>query len=368
MRRLVFISPTIVPQQTRFVSALRKYYDADFYFLWDSKSFARDHPDITWKSELHDNCHEVGGCRRFWGHWFSWRVITILRKTRPDILMLGGFSDWANMLAYLWGRLHGCKIVVQTERSRDMKTGKLRGKCLAWRLLHFLYRKVDMVMVTAEDAVPQFRDTFKFGNAVVAGHYPSIIDPYYGHRTRESNKAFTIIFANRLVDLYNPLAAVRIFAGVLSRHPETRMKMNADGPLRKEVEMLIEGLGIKDRVSFLDQIKCWDDLNQIYESCDVMILPAKFSNGNYSIVECAVSGMACFISDKVLGNPEKLSLAQPGAVLPLDEKVFVERVCEAISNPTRFKNLAERSREVYRYRTNEATAKLYYDLFEQLFQ
>lgn len=367
-KRFMFISPTVSPPQVRFVSALREYYDADFYFLDDCDEFARRKPESAWKNELREHCHVIPGCRRVLGRWFTWHILDVLRATNPDILMLGGFSDWAVMIAYAWGRSHKCKIVIQTERSRNMATGKLRNYGLAWRFLHWYYRRVDMIMATAADIVPQFRDTFHFGDVVVAGRYPSIIDPYYQHPLRTERTSFTLLHANRLVDYYNPLASVRIFKKVLQRHPQTKMKMNASGPLRGEVEKLIAALGIASKVTFLDGIRNWDDLNKIYASCDIMILPATFSNGNYTVIECATSGMACFISDKVLGNPELLQQAQPGSVLPLDEDVFSEKICEVISHPSRFKELTERSRDVYRACTNAETAKFYHDLFKRLYQ
>lgn len=368
MKKLIFISPTVSPPQVRFVASLRKHFDAEFHFLDDLEDWARKRPESAWKNELRDNCHVIPGCRRVLGKWFSWHVLKVLQKTRPDILMLGGFSDWAVMMAYVWGRKHGCKIVIQTERSRNMKTGELRKYGLVWRFLHWFYRKVDMIMVTAEDIVPQFRDTFHFGERVVAGRYPYIIDPYYDHPTRETRKQFTLLHANRLVDQYNPLASIRIFSKVHEKYPDTRMKMNAAGSLRGVSERLIAELGLTGKVEFLDGIRNWDDLNGIYSSCDIMILPAKFSNGNYTITECAVSGMACFISDKVLGSAPDLLKAQPGSVLPLDEGLFAEKVCDAIAHPERFGPQAARSREVYRYMTNKETAKLYAELFGKLFR
>jgi glycosyltransferase involved in cell wall biosynthesis len=287
----------------------------------------------------------------------------MLKKERPDILMLGGFSIPGNYLAYRWAKRHGCKVIVQTERSRYIATGVPRPNDWKWKLLRFLYRDVDMVMTTAADIVPQFRDTFKFGEKVVAGQYPSDIDRYYSHPVRKRKDAYTLIFPNRMTDIYNPLGAIEIFAEVVKRYPKTRLKMNASGELRDAVEDKIRELRINDKVEFLDNIKTWDDLGEIYKQCDIMFLPAKFSNGNYTISECQVSGMGCVISDRILGEaPDVIKKFGAGFIVPLRNQAFVEKICWYIEHPELFAQEAEINRIAYKPATLAGTAELFYKL------
>ncbi|MEK6405913.1 MAG: hypothetical protein AABN34_03005 [Acidobacteriota bacterium] len=39
----------------------------------------------------------------------------------------------------------------------------------------------------------------------------------------------------------------------------------------------------------------------IYARCDILILPANFSNGNFTILEAMASGMGVVVGDRVLG-------------------------------------------------------------------
>ena len=115
----------------------------------------------------------------------------------------------------------------------------------------------------------------------MAGRYPTDIDNYFSHPIRQKKDAYTLIYPNRMTAIYNPIGAVEIFAEVLKRYPKTKLKMNASGELRTKVEQRITELGISQSMEFLDHIKTWDELGAIYASCDIMYLPAKFSNGNY---------------------------------------------------------------------------------------
>ena len=360
-KKLVIFSMMASPHQVRFVPYLAKYFDVQHYFydnLADRQAF--------WRVDLGDRCH-ILPCRFKWkAKYFTLSIFRVLKHERPDILMLGGFSVPSNYLAYLWARWHKIPVVVMTERSRD-KNGNLRRYNLVWRLLHFLYRKVTLVMVTDVDIVPQFRDTFRFGEKVVAGRYPCDIDRYFSHPVRRKKDAYTLIYPNRMTDIYNPIAAVDIFAKVLERYPRTRLKMNGAGELRSKVESRIKELGIVKSVEFLDNIRTWDDLSDVYAACDIMYLPAKFSNGNYTIAECRASGMGCVISDRILGKTtNELENAHIGFVLPLDNDLFVEKVCWYIEHPETFADETVRNRERLRCLTHEETAKLYYNLLRGL--
>ncbi len=71
--------------------------------------------------------------------------------------------------------------------------------------------------------------------------------------------------------------------------------------LRSSIEAKIEAVGLTRQCDFLDGLKSWDDLDEIYRGCDVLILPARFSNGNFTILEAA-SGMGLVVSQNVMGN------------------------------------------------------------------
>ncbi len=361
MKKLVFISMVASPHQVRFIPYLRRFFDAEFYF-YDRLSSRQS----WWRVDLGEHGHVLNCSFKWRMKYFTLSVVKVLSRERPDILMLGGFSVPSNYIAYLWARLHHVPVVIMTERSRD-KRGQLRKYGVVWRFLHWLYRDVDRVMVVAPDIVPQFRDEFRFGDKVIAGQYPTDIDRYYSHPVRCKKDSYTLIFANRLTDLYNPIAAVEIFAEVHSKYPNTRMKMNASGELRKVVEKRICDLKIEKFVEFLDGIRNWDELGEVYASCDIMLLPAKFSNGNYTIVECAVSGMGIVLSDKILGVAvERIRQSGVDCILPLENRAFADKICWHIEHPEKFAYETAIFRRIFRADSFEGTAELYDKLLGDL--
>ena len=367
-QKLLYISSVAVPQQIKFCEALQEFFDAEFWFYesaartrgswWDIETGAHckvlDHVSFRTSGRFQE---------RYWAHGLSQQ----LDQFNPDIVMLGGFSIPGNWVAYQWAKRHDKKTIVFTERSRSA-SGVLRKRGLVWRLLRWLYRDVDMVMVCAEDVVPQFRDELGFGNKVVAGRYASDLDDYMLHPVRAAKSAYTYLFANRMTDIYNPMGVIDIFAQVLQRYPGSKLVMNAAGELGPACRSHIAELGLVDAVEFLTELKSWSDLSHVYARCDVLLLPAHFSNGNFTVFEAMASGMGLVISDQVLGVGQTVVDGVNGFVCEPSITSFLERIEHYVQNPALFKVHAETNRPLVEPLSARGTARFFSENLRELLE
>lgn len=355
MKKFVFISNLPAPHQVRYCYALQKYYDTTFLFY----ERQGDKPDY-WKVDLGERCIILPKSIKIKGQYLTFSHLSYLRKINPDIIMLGGFPIPANWIAYVWGRIHKKKIVMFSERSRT-KDGDLRKRGFRSRLFEFLYPKIDLLLATAEDTIPQFKDEFKWHYNVKFLPYASDIDRYYSHPYRTEKSGYTYIFANRLIPIYNPLLALKIFSKIHSMFPDSKLKLCSDGELKEECANFIVNNGLDNAVSFLDEIKHWDELDEIYKTSDIMILPAMFSNGNFTIIEAQASGMGIVISNKVMGTNN----IRGGFICVPDVDSFVENILHYVNTPGIFITHAKMNREdVHQYGCS-AVARCTKELFDQ---
>ena len=359
MRKLVFLSSTAVPQQVKLCCALQNYFDAKFWFY--------EMPDRTrekwWRVDLGEHCKVLNDVYFFksgrWaGRYLAFGLIEELKAFNPDIVMLGGFSIPSNIIAYRWAKRNGKNTIVFTERSRN-KDGVLRKPGVIWRLLHWLYRDVDIVMTSADDAVKQFRDEFGFGEKVIAGRYAADLDAYFEHSLRVEKEAYTYLFANRMTEIYNPIGALEIFVEVLSKYPGSRLLMNVAGELNENCRVKIAELGIGDAVEFLTDIQSWDELHAVYARSDILLLPAHFSNGNYTILEAMASGMGVVVSDRVLGIGKMVEDGVNGFNCEPTTIEFLKRIERYIHDPQLFKRHACLNRPIVKPLSAEGTAKFF---------
>jgi glycosyltransferase involved in cell wall biosynthesis len=358
-KKLLFISSVATPQQIKFCEALQDYFDAEFWFY--------EYSDRTrgefWRVDLGAHCKVLDPVLfptsgPFAERYLAPGLIEKLGQLNPDFLMLGGFSIPGNYMAYRWARKRGKRIIVFTERSRDAKS-MLRKRGLSWRLLRWLYGDVDMVMVSADDAVEQFRNEFRFGDKVIAGRYAADLDDYFSHPLREAKAAYTYLFANRMTKIYNPIGAIDIFERVVARYPGSRLVINAAGEMANQCRHRIAALGIHDSVEFLTRLKSWSDLKQVYARCDILLLPANFSNGNFTILEAMASGMGVIVSDRVLGIGKMVRDGYNGFNCEPSTEAFVERIERYIQGPDLLKRHAEINRAMVEPLGAKGTAKFF---------
>lgn len=360
-KKLVYLSSIAAPHQIKLNKALNKYFDSTFIFYDDVGSRAS-----WWKIELgHKNLQLNKVWLKKSKRYISIDVFNILNRINPDVVMLGGFSIPGNILVYAWAKFKGKKTVVFTERSRN-KNGTLRSKSAIWKCLGWIYRNVDIVMVSEEDIVPQFRDEFGFGDKVYASRYAADIEDYLSHPIRKPKEGYTYMFANRLTDIYNPLEAIFIFNEIQLKYPNSKLVMNALGELRSDCENAINDLGIDNKVEFLDNIVSWDKLHEEYRRCDILLFPAKFSNGNFTIIEAMASGMGIVISDNILGVGNYIKDGKNGFRIPLNRELFIHKIEEYINNPKLLFEHSQLNRQKVEPLGPDGTARLYYSIITNL--
>lgn len=364
-QKLLFLSSISAPHQIKFCEALQAYFDAEFWFY---ESAARTRGN-WWQIDMGTHCRILPNVscptsgpfeNRYWAPGLTQQ----LEKFNPDIVMLGGFSIPSNLVAYRWAQRKGKKTIVFTERSRNIN-GVLRKRSFVWRALRWLYRDVDMVMVSADDAVAQFRDELGFGSKVIAGRYSSDLDDYFSHHLREVKPAYTYLFANRMTEIYNPIGAIEIFAKVLIKHPDSRLVMNSAGELGEACRARIADLGIGGAVEFLTNLKSWSDLYHVYGRSDILLLPAKFSNGNFTILEAMASGMGLVVSDRVLGIGKMVVDAENGFNCEPKVEAFVDRIERYILQPELFKVHAAINRPLVEPLSAQGTAKFFSEILHE---
>ncbi|HIP14810.1 MAG TPA: glycosyltransferase [Sulfurimonas autotrophica] len=362
MSKLVYISAIAAPHQIRLCQALNKYMVAEFLFYEYLDGERAD----WWKIPLCKKCHFISNLLfKKNGRYLTFDVIKKLNASNPDIVMIGGFSIPANYLAYRWAKKHNKKTLVFTELSRD-KNGVLRPYNLTWKIQKYLYREIDYVLTAHLDATRQFRDDFKFGDKAITSRYATDLDGHLKHQPREKKESYTYLFPNRLTELYNPLLAIDIFAEMEKRYPNSKLLLNNEGELKQQCIDKTKAYNLEEQIEFLSEIKAWDDLPKVYERSDILIFPALFSNGNFSINESMASGMGIVISNKINGHSNTLTHGKNCFIVEPNKENFIEAIEQYIKEPELFKIHAKINKELMQPLSVEGTAEFLYNSLKEL--
>ncbi len=117
------------------------------------------------------------------------------------------------------------------------------------------------------------------------------------------------------------------FALVAESHPDARLTIAGDGPAREELVARADAAGIGNKVRFPGHV----DARAAFAELDVVVLPSRFENCSYTLLEAMRSGCGVVASD-VGGNPEILpadALARFG-----DVTGFADAIIRQGSDPT----------------------------------
>jgi glycosyltransferase involved in cell wall biosynthesis len=358
MKRLVFISNMAAPHQVKFCYALQDYFDAEFWF------YVRREPNRPpwWEIPLGDRCKILGNVLfRKSRHYLSMDILKELRRFDPDIVMLGGFFFPSNFIAYKWAKKRGKKVLFFSEVNRS-RANDVRRKGLFTSFTCRLYADIDALLTSSEEATQQFKVDFGFGDRVHTAHYATDLDAYFKHPARKPKENYSYLFANRLVEYYNPHLAINVFNQIRNRYPSSQLVMNGSGPLREPCLQRIRSLGIERSVRFLDDIRSWDELSNAYRDSDILLLPATFSAGNFTILEAMASGMGIIVSNKIFGSGTYIKDGVNGFVREPTMEGFVAAVQEYINRPELMEQHALVNRAIAEKYSCAPTAKLYHDL------
>ncbi len=372
-KKFAYISNMASPYQVKFCYALQEYFDAEFWFYVRRE---QNRPK-WWEIPLGDKCKIM----KFSGRipkigYFSFGLFAELMRFKPDIIYLGGFMKW-HWLVLKFVKLFSkkTKVIIGGEPMRFVKNDSsgeatLRSKDnsrFGLKVLRKLFNSADLYIGRGSTATKQFIEEIGFPeNKVDTLIYPQDIEEYFNHPLREKKKGdrFRILFANRLIDRYQPLFTLEVFERVQSEYPNVELAMNNDGPLKDACIGYIERKGLKN-VRFLDSIDSWNNMHLIYKDSDILILPATYSNGNFTIIEARSSGMGIVISNKI-NHIEKHSVnGQNCFICDLSIEDFASAVLTYIRNPEILIPHGLLSREKVESGRNKFTAEMYYEVFKK---
>lgn len=361
MKKLVFISNMASPYQVKFCYALNKYFNAEFWFHVHLEA---GRPE-WWKLPLGKKCRILDKVI-FKKHkkYLSLDIIKELKKFNPDIVILGGFSHVSNLVAYYWARFHNKKVYLMRESYRVKKNGNilLKKKGLFTKTIKILYRKLDGILATNQEAFVQLSEEFEFNN-VVEIHYAADIDNHLMHPYKKiSEGQFTILFPNRLIPIYEPLLAIGIFKKIHEIFPKAQMIMNPEGELFNECTTAINKLNLENSLSFVEPPTGWNKLHEVYLNSDIILLPASFSNGNLSIYEAMASGCGIIISENILGTSNQLIVHQHNGFICSTVDDYVDAIKKYVSEPDLLKKHGIINKDRIKPFSLENTAKLFYDV------
>jgi len=123
--------------------------------------------------------------------------------------------------------------------------------------------------------------------------------------------------------------------------PEAHFVIAGDGPLRQELEILAENLGLKSRIRFLG---FRSDASALIESMDVLVVPSLTEGSPLVTLEAMAAGVPV-VASAVGGIPDQVRHGEEGLLVPPgDTEALGEALLDLLRDPGRARRLGEAGR------------------------
>lgn len=160
---------------------------------------------------------------------------------------------------------------------------------------------------------------------------------------------------------------IRGFPEILRTHPDSRLAVVGDGPLRGELELSIRELGLHGRAVLPGFVS---DLDEVLPGFDLLVHPS-LTEGLGSVLLQAMSRQVPLCASRTGGIPEAVIDGETGFLFPPGSpEALVQSVLRARSNPGLARRQAERAAAGVRSafsveRMVEETRRIYSDILNR---
>ena len=353
---LVICTNIAAPYEVKLAPYLSRYFKLTYVYHSQKGAWRPEY----WKVDM--PCmfkRATGPILRLGSRYLSLGLFFDLMRAKPDVVIADDFFNPLSFICFMWAKLFGKTIFIRSETLRTANLYLIKSDRRV-KLANRLYRNIDGVLAVSQSAKDQLSCVLPDLSArifVLQG--PIDIEAHLGHRPRcLTASGATLLFANSLQANYGPLVAIEVLRNVRLKFPSTKLIMNGVGPMRSECERLALSLGLKEAVEFTDQVQSWDELPDIYETADILILPATHSNGNASVLEAMASGMGIVVSDVIVYTSDFVRQNRGFVVRPTVED-FSEAVETYLKHPDLILKDAMINREAVQHRRFEPCASRY---------
>ena len=273
-------------------------------------------------------------------------IIKYLYETKPDIIISA--EDHLNTVVLLSAILtrSDAKILVSSRVTPfDTYSNKIFTK--RWILKHFMNlveRRADALICVSKDMIEQYKTIFK--NSRHQCIYNVVKDRHSEERIAEEvdeswliNKTSPVIVSAGRLAPEKGYPDLIMAVKELSKTQDIKLIMLGEGPMRKEIEDLIEKENLSSMVNL---VGFQDNPLKYYSKADVFVLSSYVEGLPNVLVEAMMCGCTPVSTDCPTGPREVLQNERYGYLVPMaDPMAMAEGIKKALKNPIPSERLSE---------------------------
>lgn len=294
------------------------------------------------------------------------RVLRRLLSQYPTDVIVS-FMEEINVITLLASRGRSTPVIVSDRLDpnirRWLSPGKERVRPYGV-LRRITYPWAGAVVVQTEAAKAGFskrlqRRVFVIPNAVRLS--PTSVQSF----DQRTARIPTVVTVGRVAKQKNQALLLRAFARLLPKHPRWRLMIVGDGPLRADLEQLVNELGIADRTAITGFQK---EPQRYLQQADLFVLTSHAEGFPNALLEAMSLGLPVISTNCDFGPAEIIHDGKNGILVPcLDEDSLVQAMDRLMSDPALRKKLGDAALNVRSRYSFDSVLFLWDEVFARVF-
>ena len=221
---------------------------------------------LPWKKEI--TSLNASPNNRFFD-FYAWKKLNeIIREFNPDIVQ----ANAGDTLKYavFSKRIFRWKSPIVFRNASEV--GRYLSSALQKKFNQYLYRNVHQVISVSEASKKDINRIFPFLKNKTCT-IPIGLEDIDGIKSIKLNPQGKkhIVHVGGFTFEKNHKGLIRIFSEVLKKYPDTHLHLIGDGPLKEEIESLVEKEGLRNKINFYGFV---DNPLSYIKAADILVLPS----------------------------------------------------------------------------------------------
>lgn len=217
---------------------------------------------------------------------------------------------------------------------------KVPGNPVSRKVRDFLYRFADGVALQTEYNRAYFSTAVQRKSNVI--YNPVSLGPKAGLALR-TEKQKKIVSVGRLMPQKNQQMLISAFADVHKNHPDYKLTIYGDGPLKEQLQEQIERLGLKEYVHLPGSVQ---NVFECIAGSELFVLSSDYEGMPNALIEAMCLGLPV-ISTRVSGATDLIQHGENGLLVDVEDKDSLVLAMEELLNAADLqKQLAENAMQI----------------------
>jgi glycosyltransferase involved in cell wall biosynthesis len=286
------------------------------------------------------------------------RLREAISLSRPDVII--SFIEKTNILVLM--STIGLSIPVIACEHIDPRYHRIDR---VWVVLRWIFYRRGSALVILTEGVRKWAEQFVKSSAV------HVIPNPVSQINRDSDGVPTKKYAGKTVMAMGRLAPqkgfdnlLQAFAHCAGKYPEWSLIIIGEGGERKRLEVLIQDLGIENRVELVGQLQ---NPSHILCQADLFVLSSRYEGFPMALVEAMACQLPVVSTDCPSGPRDIIRDGVDGILVPPDDVAALANAMERLmADPQERQRLAEQAAEVVERFGTDRIMKVWNDLITRL--